>query len=92
LAWVARVATFKWAARFFHLMAPEESMEADDEKVLRFIHSYDFEKYAWDTAEAASELGMTVNRVYQALYRIQRGLRNEVYFYYKDGGLRIVTA
>jgi hypothetical protein len=72
-------------------MAPEESLDEVDERVFEYIKRYDFEEYPWDTAAAAAELGLSVTRVYQALQKLQRHKRSELFLYFKDGGLRIQT-
>ncbi len=72
-------------------MAPEETLDEVDERVFAYIKRYDFEEYPWDSATAASELGLTVTRVYQALHKLQRHKRREIFLYFKDGGLRIQT-
>jgi len=69
----------------------EETLDEVDERVFDYIKRYDFEEYPWDTAAAAAELGLTVARVYQALHKLQRHKRRELFVYFKDGGLRIQT-
>lgn len=72
-------------------MAGDETLDEVDERVLAFIKSYDFEKYPWNTAEAAAELGLPVPRVYQSLTRIQKLRRKDVFVYYHEGGIHIQT-
>lgn len=72
-------------------MASEEDLDETDRRVLEFVKSYDFETYPWNTAEAAAELGLAPTRVYQALTRIQKFRRSEVFVYFRDGGIRIQT-
>lgn len=72
-------------------MADDEALDEVEERLFAFIKAYDFEKFPWNTAEAAAELGVPTARVYQALSRIQKIKRREVYVYYRDGALHIQT-
>ncbi len=73
-------------------MAGDDELDEADEAVLRFIKSYDFETYGWDTAEAAAELKLSPEQVRLSITRIQRLRRNEVFVYYKEGALHMQTA
>jgi len=72
-------------------MVSEDSLDEVDLRVFEYIKRYDFEEYPWDTAAAAEKLDLTVTRVYQALHKIQKYKRHELFVYFKDGGLRIQT-
>lgn len=72
-------------------MAGEETLDEVDERVFAYIKAYDFVKFPWSTEEAAAELSLDANRVYQSLSRIQKLKRREVYVYYKEGSLHIQT-
>jgi hypothetical protein len=72
-------------------MDGEDSLDETDTRVLEFIKSYDFETYAWNTAEASAQLALPASRIYQALSKIGKLKRGEVYFYFRDGGVRIQT-
>ena len=72
-------------------MAPDEALDADDERVLAYMKAYDFVKFPWSTEEAAAELGLDTSRVYQSMSRIQKLRKREVYLYYKDGSLHVQT-
>lgn len=72
-------------------MPPADTLDQAEERLLAYIKSYDFEKFAWNTAEAAAELGLSTADVYKGLSKIQKLKRSEVFIYYKDGALRIQT-
>ncbi|HKZ59727.1 MAG TPA: hypothetical protein VJ547_07770 [Candidatus Thermoplasmatota archaeon] len=73
-------------------MPPPDALDESEERLLAYIKSYDFEKYGWNTAEAAADLGMTTAQVYQGLSKIQKLKRAELFLYYKDGALHVQTA
>lgn len=73
-------------------MPAEEGLDETDQRVLAYIKSFDFEAYPWNTEEAAKELGLPPARVYEALSRIQRLRKGQVFVYFRDGALRIQTA
>jgi hypothetical protein len=72
-------------------MAPEETLDDLDERLLAYIKSYDFEKYPWNTEEAAAELAVPASRIYQSLSKLQKLRKRELFVYYKDGALHIQT-
>jgi len=73
-------------------MAADEELDETDAAVWKFVRSYDFETYPWNTAEAAAELQLPALKVLQSLHRIQRLKRAEVFVYYKNGAVHIQTA
>lgn len=73
-------------------MAEDEQLDEADTAVWKFIRSYDFESYPWNTAEAAAELELPEDQVLRSLNRIQRLKRTEIFVYYKDGAVHIQTA
>jgi hypothetical protein len=73
-------------------MAEEDDLDETDEAVWKFIRSYDFETYGWNTEEAAAELKLPAQKVLQSLNRIQRLKRGEIHVYYKEGKVHIQTA
>ncbi len=72
-------------------MAADEPLDEVDERVWAYIRAYDFEKYAWNTEEAAAELGIAPTRVYQALSQIQKVKRRQIFLHFRDGGIHIQT-
>jgi prolyl-tRNA editing enzyme YbaK/EbsC (Cys-tRNA(Pro) deacylase) len=72
-------------------MPAEEALDEVDERVLDHMKKYDFVKYAWSSEEAAAELGVEVDRIYQSISKIQKLKKREVYVYYKDGAVHIQT-
>jgi Mn-dependent DtxR family transcriptional regulator len=72
-------------------MATGEPLDDVDERLLAYIKSYDFEKFPWNTEEAAAELGVTASNIYQSLSKLQKLRKRELFVYYKDGALHIQT-
>jgi hypothetical protein len=72
-------------------MPAEEALDSTDERVLAYIKAYDFVKFPWSTEEAAAELGVDAPRVYEALSRILKLRKREVFMFYRDGSLHIQT-
>jgi hypothetical protein len=73
-------------------MADDDQLDETDQAVWKFIRSFDFETYPWNSAEAAAELKVPVDAVLKSLNRIQRIKRNELFVYYKEGAIHIQTA
>src|SRR5690242_2733507 len=82
---------FKSAGPVALAMAPEEALDELDERLLAYVKAYDFEKYPWNTEEAAAELGVPTTRVYQSLSKLQKVKKRELFVYYRDGALHIQT-
>lgn len=73
-------------------MADEDELDEVDAALWKFIRSYDFETYPWNTEEAAAELELEEKQVLRSLNRIQRLKRDEIFVYYKEGAVHIQTA
>ena len=72
-------------------MPVDEAMDEVDERLLTYMKTYDFVKFPWSSEEAAAELGVDVSRIYQAVSKIQKLKKREVFVYYKEGAVHIQT-
>ena len=68
-----------------------EDLTDMDKKVFEYLKLGDFESKKWSTPDAAKDLGASEDEVYEALANLAKHLKDKVWIYYKDGGLRIAT-
>lgn len=66
-------------------------LTSKDRKVYEYIKAGDFETKKWSTPTAASALGLTEDEVYEAMSNLTRHIKDNIWIYYKDGGLRVVA-
>jgi len=58
-------------------------------RIFEYIKEHDFEHKKWRSAQAASDLGVSEEEVYQALSNMSKVIRDNIWIHYKDGGIRI---
>ena len=68
-----------------------ENLTELDRRLYEYIKLNDFETIKWSTPNAAKSLGVEENEVYQSLANLTKHLKDKVWVYYKDGGLRIAS-
>ena len=68
-----------------------ENLTELDRRLYEYIKLNDFEKFKWSTPDAARSLGIEEGEVYQSLANLTKHLKDKVWVYYKDGGLRIAA-
>ncbi len=68
-----------------------ENLTELDRRLYEYIKLNDFETIKWSTPNAAKSLGVEEGEVYQALANLTKHLKDKVWVYYKDGGLRIAS-
>jgi hypothetical protein len=68
-----------------------EDLTENDKKVYEYIKSHDFVTTKWSTPRAASELGLTEDEIYEALANLTKHIKDNIWIYYEDGGMRIVA-
>ena len=68
-----------------------EDLTEFDRKLFEYLKAGDYEANKWSTPTAAEDLGVTEDEVYQSLSNLAKHLKDHVWIYYKDGGLRIAT-
>ena len=68
-----------------------EDLTELDKRLYEYIKQGDFESKKWSTPEAAKALGVSEDEVYQSLSNLTKHIKDNIWIYYKDGGLRIVA-
>ncbi len=68
-----------------------EDLNEKDIRVLEYMQSYDFEDYPWSTEDAAVSLRLKTDEVYESMVNIIKNMKGEVFVYYRDGALRVIT-
>lgn len=63
----------------------------NDRKLYEYIKGGDFETKKWSTPTASRTLGMTEDDVYEAMANLSKHIKDNIWIYYKDGGLRVVA-
>jgi hypothetical protein len=67
----------------------EEGLTELDRRVYEYIKLNDFDTNKWSTPEAARSLGVDESAIYESLANLTKYMKDKVWIYYKDGGLRI---
>jgi predicted transcriptional regulator len=70
---------------------PQEDLSELDIRLYQYIKLNDFETNKWSTPEAAKSLGVDESEVYDSLASLSKHMKDKVWIYYKDGGLRIAS-
>ncbi len=68
-----------------------EDLTELDKRLYEYIKQNDFESKKWSTPEAAQKLGVPEEEIYKSLANLAKHLKDKVYIYYKDGGIRIAA-
>ncbi|UCG68784.1 MAG: hypothetical protein JSV09_13435 [Thermoplasmata archaeon] len=69
----------------------QEDLSDLDKRLYEYIKLNNFETNKWSTADAAKSLGVEESAVYESLANLTKHLKDKVWIYYKDGGLRIAA-
>ena len=70
---------------------------ADDEfselelRLYEYLKSNDFVTKKWSTPTAAASLNVPEEAIYQSLSDLAFKMREKVWIYYRDGGIRVVA-
>jgi hypothetical protein len=70
---------------------PFADLTDKDRKLYEYIKAGDFETRKWSTPSAAKSLGMSEDDVYEAMSNLSKHIKDNIWIYYKDGGLRVVA-
>jgi hypothetical protein len=70
---------------------PQENLSELDMRLYQYIKLNDFETNKWSTPEAAKSLGVEEREIYDSLANLSKHMKDKVWIYYKDGGLRIAS-
>ena len=72
-------------------MADDETLTKEELALWEYIKKYDFEGNPWSTPDASKELKMSEDDVYKALAEVNKKVGDDLYIFYKDGGIRLAT-
>lgn len=67
----------------------EEELTENDRRLYEYIKARDFERNRWSTPEAAKDLNLSEDEIYESLSRLAKLMKGKIYIYYDDGGIRI---
>lgn len=70
----------------------QESLTELDRRVYEYIKLNDFETNKWSTYDAARSLGVDESEIYESLANLSKHMKDKIWIYYKNGGLRIAVA
>ena len=62
-----------------------------EKKVYEYIKMNDFQTSKWSTRKAALELHATEDEVYNALSKLTKEIKDNIWIYYEDGAIRMVA-
>ena len=68
-----------------------EDLTEIDIRVYEFVKAGDYESKKWNTKEAAKSMGISEDDVYQSLSNLAKHIKDKIWIYYKDGGIRIAA-
>jgi len=69
----------------------QESLTELDRRVYEYIKLNDFETNKWSTYDAAKSLGVDESEIYESLANLSKHMKDKIWIYYKNGGLRIAV-
>jgi len=62
-----------------------------DKRLYEYIKANDFQTKKWSTPDAARKLGVKEDDVYESLSNLTKHIKDNIWIYYEDGGLRVVA-
>jgi len=68
-----------------------ENLTELDRRLYEYIKLNDFQRNKWSTPDAARSLGVEESEIYESLANLTKHIKDKIWIYYKDGGLRIVV-
>ena len=60
-------------------------------RLYEYIKSNDFQTNKWSTREVARALHVSEEDIYQALSNLSKEIKDNIWIFYEDGGIRIVA-
>jgi len=66
-----------------------EDLSELDRRLYHYIKEGDFETERWNSENAARELRVDVDDIYESLSNLSKHIRDNIYIHYLDGGIRI---
>ena len=68
-----------------------ENLTELDRKLYEYIKQNDFQTNKWSTPSAARRLGVTEDAIYESLSNLAKHIKDNIWIYYENGGIRIVA-
>ena len=68
-----------------------ENLSELEKRLYDFIKSNDFQTKKWSTREAARILHATEDEIYKGLANLSKEIKDYIWIYYENGGIRIVA-
>ena len=68
-----------------------ENLTKLEMNLYEYIKRNDFQNRKWSTKEAANALHTSDDEVYKALSNLSKEIKDNIWIYYEDGGIRIVA-
>ncbi|WP_455392477.1 hypothetical protein [[Eubacterium] cellulosolvens] len=68
-----------------------ENLTEFEKRVYEYIKENDFQTKKWSTIDAARALHATEDDVYSALANLSKEIKDNIWIYYENGGIRIVA-
>lgn len=68
-----------------------DDLDENDRRVYEYIKARDFQKNKWSTPDASKDLGIPEDEIYQSLSNLAKYIKNNIWIYYEDGGIRVVA-
>jgi hypothetical protein len=62
-----------------------------EKKLYEYIKDNDFQSIKWSTRDVARTLHCTEDDVYNGLSNLSKEIKDNIWIYYQDGGIRIVA-
>ncbi len=68
-----------------------ENLTELEKRLYEYIKTNDFQTQKWSTREAARRLNASEEEIYKALSKLSKEIKDNIWIYYEDGGIRIVA-
>jgi len=62
-----------------------------EKKLYEYIKNNDFQSKKWSTRDAARALHASEDDVYKALSKLSKEIKDNIWIYYENGGIRVVA-
>ena len=68
-----------------------ENLTDLERRLYEYIKTNDFQSRKWSTPDAARALNATEDDIYKALSNLSKEIKDNIWIYYEDGGIRVVA-
>lgn len=68
-----------------------ENLSEFEKKLYEYIKDNDFQSIKWSTRDVARKLHCSEDDVYNGLSNLSKEIKDNIWIYYEDGGIRIVA-